>query len=143
MVDRRDATLRRQWRVSAWGSSETIVFSIYVLIFTQNQSRWNQAEQCPEEMSTFAEGHHMALWLAWANAYRGWILARQGVPAKGIALIQKSLADLSTTRTTPYRPFCLALLAAAHRACGAFEDGLRVLDLKDAKALLSELEGTR
>jgi predicted ATPase len=59
--------------------------------------------------------------------FRGVVLAEQGQEYEGIAQIQQGIAAFRATGAELYRPYFLALLAAAHEKAAQGEQGLAVL----------------
>ncbi len=68
-----------------------------------------------------------AFLVAYGTMLRGWALAMQGHAAEGMVQIRQGSAAHQTTEAELYRPYFLALLAAACREGGQVEEGLRVL----------------
>ena len=75
-----------------------------------------------------AREHKFDLWAASATVVEGWVMARHGQEAAGVAAIQRGLADWRNSGAEWMRPFFLGLLAEACALSGDVRRGLGALD---------------
>ena len=68
-----------------------------------------------------------ALYVAWGTVPQGWALTQQGQWAVGMAKLREGSEAALATGSEQWRPYYLALRAAAAGVVGAPEDGLRLL----------------
>ena len=104
----------------AWTLSYTAVL---------HQYRWEvqAVQERTEALLTIATEQGFAFLVAYGTMLRGWALAMQGHAAEGMVQIRQGLAAHQTTEAELYRPYFLALLAAACREGGQVEEGLCAL----------------
>ena len=76
------------------------------------------------------------LWLAFANAMRGWSLTALGQPTEGLKVLQDGIVGTRATGARLWLSFFLTLLADAYAMAGLPRDGLKPL------AEAAELMGT-
>jgi predicted ATPase len=76
------------------------------------------------------------LWLAFANAMRGWSLTALGQPTEGLKVLQDGIGGTRATGARLWLSFFLTLLADAYAMAGLPRDGLKPL------AEAAELMGT-
>jgi hypothetical protein len=67
------------------------------------------------------------LWMAFANAMRGWSLATLGQPAEGLAALHDGIGSTRATGARLWLSFFLTLLADAYGMAGQPRDGLKAL----------------
>jgi predicted ATPase len=120
----------------------------YALFFAtwlhQLRREWHLTHERAEALIALAAEQGFALWIAAGTTMRGWALterdhergAGQGQGEEGIAQIQQGLAAWRATGAKVFRPYGLALLAAASAQVGQPEAGLNFL--AEALAVLDE-----
>jgi predicted ATPase/class 3 adenylate cyclase len=80
-----------------------------------------------EQLVTLATRHHLHLWRAYGEAYKGWALARIGDPAEGVAMLEEAMKGFARAGSGLYEPAATGLLAyALHRAGREAEAGARL-----------------
>jgi class 3 adenylate cyclase/predicted ATPase len=67
-------------------------------------------------------------WHAVGTIYRGWVRAKNGDVAAGISLLRSGSTAYRVTGSEAWRPYFIALLAAACQIAGQIEEGLTLLD---------------
>jgi predicted ATPase len=65
--------------------------------------------------------------LAWGIIFQGRALTEQGQREEGVARLHQGLAAWQASGAQVFRPYCLALLAAAYGKGGQVEEGLNTL----------------
>ena len=86
-----------------------------------------------EEFTALAAAQNFPLWLAQANAYRGWISLCAGDAEEGVRLMSDGVSGYKATGALTWLPFLMSLLAAGYRTVGDTTSEERTLD--DALAL--------
>ncbi len=71
-----------------------------------------------EEVIPLATEHGFPLWRGWGGLVRGWSLAHQGRGGEGLEQMQRSLAEIASTRSTLAGPAAMVMLAEAQRVSG-------------------------
>jgi predicted ATPase len=84
--------------------------------------------KCAERALELSHEHGFPLWLALAQIYRGWALARLGQHEEALAMIPRGIADYRAAGHEMAIPRFLVLLAEAHGRAGQASEGLGVLD---------------
>ena len=84
--------------------------------------------KCAERALELSHEHGFPLWLALAQIYRGWALARLGQHEEALATIPRGIADYRAAGHEMAIPRFLVLLAEAHGRAGQASEGLGVLD---------------
>ena len=107
----------------------SLVYALFIdaMICQLRGDRPGAREQA-EAAQTVASEHGIALFDAWATAFRGWALAATGQTEEGIATIRTGIEAAIATGSRAFYPHLLALLADAHARAAEIEDGLSVLD---------------
>jgi tetratricopeptide (TPR) repeat protein len=83
--------------------------------------------ECAERELELAREQGFPLWIALAQIYRGWALARLGHHKEALATIPRGIADYRATGAEMAVPIFLGLLAEAYDQAGQTDEGLRVL----------------
>jgi predicted ATPase len=91
--------------------------------------------KCVEEFAALADVQNFPLWLAQANAYRGWISLCAGDAEEGVRLMRDGVSGYKATGALAWLPFLMSLLAAGYRTIGDTTSEESTLD--DALALAS------
>jgi len=86
-----------------------------------------------DEFATLAAARNFPLWLAQANAYRGWISVCEGDTEQGLARLREGVSQYRATGALFWLPFLMRLLAAGYGSAGDAVSEARSLD--DALAL--------
>jgi class 3 adenylate cyclase/tetratricopeptide (TPR) repeat protein len=86
-----------------------------------------------DEFAALAAAQNFPLWLAQANAYRGWISLCTGGAEEGVRQMSDGVSGYKATGALVWLPFLMSLLAAGYRAIGDATSEERTLD--DALAL--------
>jgi predicted ATPase len=93
--------------------------------------QYRQELECVAEATQalidLAEKEGLALWLAYATAFKGWIMTKQGQPEEGISEMLKGITNLQATGTTLYLVYFWALLVEGYAALGQIQEGLNVI----------------
>ncbi len=82
--------------------------------------------ECAERELELAREQGFPLWIALAQIYRGWALARLGQFEEALATIPKGIAGYRATGAEMAVPRFLVLLADAYGQAGQVDEGLRV-----------------
>jgi predicted ATPase len=110
------------------GHPSSHALALYFATMVRQYCRDAPAVQAGAEATTaIATEHGLSLWLANGLVMRGWALAEQGEPARGIAMLRQGLTDWTATGAETHRTYFLGLLAEALGRGGQIEDGLAVL----------------
>ncbi len=80
------------------------------------------------EWLTLSTEYGFLVWIAFATIFRDWSLVEQGQTAEGVAQMRQNLTNFQLPGTGVMEPYCLAMLADAHRKAGQPEEGLAALD---------------
>lgn len=107
--------------------------------FTQVLGDYDDLAADTDALFTLASEQSFALYMAFAMAHRGFLLARSARPDEGIALLRQGIEAYRETDAIREFPSLLASLAEAHFAAGEREESLRLLD--EAVRLASETDG--
>jgi predicted ATPase len=81
-----------------------------------------------EEFAALAAAQNFPLWLAQANAYRGWIKLYAGDAEEGVRLLSDGVSGYKATGARAWLPFLMSLLAAGYRAIGDTTSEESILD---------------
>jgi len=84
--------------------------------------------ECAERTLELSNEHGFPLWLALAQIYRGWALARLGHYEEALATIPRGITDYREAGHEMAIPRFLVLLAEAYSLGGRANEGLGVLD---------------
>jgi predicted ATPase len=120
----RDAIALARQISHAYSVAFALTFDAMVHQFRRDVERTRQ--QAEAAMALAAE-HDLAPWLAWATVLRGWAIARQGQPDKGLAQMRHGIAGWRAGGSGCLDPYFLALLAETYVQVGHAEDGLTTL----------------
>jgi len=80
------------------------------------------------QLSAVATEHGFPHWHAQSAIYRGWVKVKNGDLAKGISLLRSGSAAYRGTGAETWRPYHIALLAAAREIAGQVEEAVTLLD---------------
>jgi predicted ATPase len=110
------------------GHPTTHALALYFATMVRQYCRDAPAVQESAEATTaIATEHRLSLWLANGLVMRGWALAEQGEPARGIVMLRQGLTDWAATGAETHRTYFLGLLAEALGRGEQIEEGLSVL----------------
>ena len=76
-----------------------------------------------DQLIEVATAHHLHLWRAYGNAYKGWALAKQGV-AGAVALLEDAIQGFEQAGSALYAPLSLGVSAYALGRAGRHEEAL-------------------
>jgi predicted ATPase len=107
---------------------ETLVIATYFAAHI-HQLRGEAAptQERAETVIALADEYGLELWSAFGHIYRGWAVAEQGDPAKGIEELQRGLAAYEATGASLWKGYSLGLLAQALARAGRIEDARSTL----------------
>jgi len=81
-----------------------------------------------DEVVTVTTEQGFPHWRALGTIYRGWVKVKNGDLAKGISLLRSGSAAYRGTGAETWRPYHIALLAAAREIAGQVEEAVTLLD---------------
>jgi transcriptional regulator with XRE-family HTH domain/tetratricopeptide (TPR) repeat protein len=99
----------------------------YAAMLHQFRREWHLAQTQAAATITLCTEVEFPYYQAWAVVVEGAVLAEQGEAEKGIAQIERGLADLRVTGAGLRQPYYLSLLAGAYAKAGEIDEGLRIL----------------
>ena len=123
----------RLYEAAAIGKERNHPFSDAVLLHFKTvlyQYEGNTAEvnTAATKMLKISQEHGFSSWEAAATVMKGWALAEQKNPEKGIAMICKGIAAWEQTRAEMLLPLFLTLLAQAYQRAEQYTLALQTLD---------------
>jgi tetratricopeptide (TPR) repeat protein len=81
-----------------------------------------------DELLAVARSHHLRDFIDGAEVAQGWLLAHEGDPGAGLALIGEAIARMRTTGQRAFWTLALGKLAEAHRQAGQLDEAVAVVD---------------
>jgi predicted ATPase len=101
-----------------------------------------EAGACADECVALANEHGFPLWAAYGTVVQGWVVARNGDAAAGIARIRESMARLEAMGSQLFHPCYFGLLAETLAQAGEIHEGFAALDEALANSAASGQKGT-
>ncbi len=107
--------------------SDAVLLHFKTVLY-QYEGDVEKVDTAATEMLKISQEHDFSSWEAAATVMKGWALAEQNNPEKGIAMICKGIAAWEQTRAEMLLPLFLGLLAQAYQRAGQHTLALQTLD---------------
>jgi predicted ATPase/class 3 adenylate cyclase len=113
-------------RAAALGHANSLAYALAYGACLVAMLRGDPAEtlRLANQLIEVATAHHLHLWKAYGDAYKGWALARQGDSAAVMPLLDGAFGDFKRAGSVLYAPLALGVLGYALGRAGRHEDAL-------------------
>jgi class 3 adenylate cyclase/predicted ATPase len=126
-----------------FGHAYTLAYALWCVgmkaVFARHVA---EAGACVDECFALTKEHGFGAGLAYGGIVQGWVAARAGDAAAGIARIRAGMARAEAMGSQVFHPCYFGLLAEALALAGEIDEGLAVLDQALANSAASGQKGT-